>query len=119
VTADELARILDDLGERLGPTGERVFELTIRYVITDAIVGLVFGVVILTTLFLLWRWGIHRVAALSDNDREFATVMGGVIGGGISLLVGAYALYLIGTNAVRLLNPEFAALQKLVEAVKP
>jgi hypothetical protein len=118
VNADELARVLDELGERLGPTGERVFELTVRYVITDAIVGIVFSVVVLTALFFTWRWAIRRVARVeSEADREFATLMGGLLGGIASLALGFFAIYQLAVNIVALLNPEFTALRKLVEAV--
>ena len=37
---DDIARILDDLGQRLGPTGEYVFSLAVRQVYIDAFAGL-------------------------------------------------------------------------------
>jgi hypothetical protein len=119
MNAEELARILDELGRRLGPTGERVFELTLRYVVTDAIVGTIVSATFLVALLLIWRYAIGRWRRWDDpnGDKVFVAGLGGSLGLAATVLIGALCLWQIGVNVVTILNPEYAAIRELVGTV--
>jgi uncharacterized protein YqgC (DUF456 family) len=114
MTADQLAQILDELGKRLGPTGEHVFALAVRQVYVSAFVWIgVWLVAVLAVALVarpIYRW-------LQNDDGMGDRALGAFIG----CLLGGFALvFLTGSavvNLVSLLNPEYAALRDLLGAI--
>lgn len=113
---DDIIRLLDELGERLGPAGQRVFELAVRQVYVEAItvlaalailiaVGLVFGP-------RLARWS-EGGGAYSDRPLLAIFVWLGYGG----LLVGAVLLVML-VAVPGIFNPEYAALSRLLGAIR-
>ena len=117
---DDLARFLDELGERLGPTGEYVFALTVRQVFAEAIFGLVmlllFG--ILGVLVMRWAWPGDGKWFDRDGDPTKATLV--VFAGGCLVFIALMLFVLVGkTIFTTLINPEYAALERLIALVNP
>lgn len=114
MSAEDLARLLDQLGQRLGPTGERVFALAVRQVWIDGLLGVGAAVVAAAFMFIalprLYRWG-RSGDGYSTRDLE-AVVAGLIVVliGGLIVANGVYALS-------RLLNPEYAAIRDLLGAI--
>jgi hypothetical protein len=114
VNPDDIAKILDDLGQRLGPTGERVFALAVRQVTVEAVVWLALCVAIPVLLWIVTAVSVRWLSARDPSDADAALGMLGLfaviatIGG---VLLGAHYL-------IVLLNPEYAALEKLLGAIR-
>jgi predicted PurR-regulated permease PerM len=113
VSAEDLARLLDELGQRLGPTGAHVFELAVWYKVTDALVGMVFGILLALLPWLLVRYVRGRID--DHDDREFATTIAFVLA--VACTVGGAML--VASDIITFLNPEYAALRDIVRTIKP
>jgi len=111
---DDLARILDELGRRLGPAGEHVFALAVRQVYIDAAIAMVFLsiplVVLAATARRVYHW---QQDGDSYSDREITTIFYVV---GLGVWIGLALLYAF-IVVPRLLNPEYAAIQNLLRAI--
>jgi len=98
---DDLAKILDELGQRLGPTGSHVFELAVRQQVILGVIGLVAGVTLVALGIIVgfWEW------------RKQPPIIFGPVIAGVSILPFLVALPL-------LLNPEYAAIRDLLGALR-
>jgi hypothetical protein len=114
VNPEDVGRILDEIGQRIGPAGEYAWQLTVRQVHIDAWLWMGFGVLILVAAIvcsslLAYNFVAHKKWA----DGALASfwlysVCAWLIGGGI-----------VVANVVRLLNPEYHAMMQLVNQVMP
>jgi hypothetical protein len=115
VDADEIGRILDEIGERIGPAGEYAFQLAVRQVFIDGAIATIGGVALLVTAvgggLLIWR--------LSENaasvDRPFARGFG--FAAATAILLGGFVFLSMG--AAQLLNPEYHAMMRLLSRLVP
>ncbi len=115
MNTDDLARLLDELGQRLGPTGEYVFQLAVRQVYVNAIlsIGLWLALVIArrarppgvalgggrrVLLHPRAHGDVRRPWVPDRSDRPHRPAIGGLQG---------------------LLNPEYAALRDIMGAIRP
>jgi len=126
MTADELSRILDELGKRLGPTGRHVFDLAVRQVYIDAIIGIVIGVVVVS----IYVVGMNKLIAMTrsalvrqkESDHYYSSDpfldwfpvdMVGIFAG-VAVILGVRNLV---DSLSHLANPEYAALRDLMGAL--
>jgi hypothetical protein len=133
VNPDDLARILDELGQRLGPAGAYVFGLAVRQVLIGSVLGLSLAVVTGASGYVALRATRKHVAAewarwnaLPEREKDYPHTNGrpDTLGGALwwYLLPGALfiATALIATFALsRLLNPEYAALTDILSRIVP
>lgn len=113
MSTEEILRLLDELGERLGPTGERVFQLAVQRVILSSVVGIVLGAGTLVLFALVLRW-LYRKWMSNGNDWDIPLGMFGMVGGVASL----GAVVLVAVNVLSLLTPEYTALRELLQAIR-
>ena len=111
MTAEQLSKILDELGQRLGPAGEHVFQLAVRQSWINGLLFVIGGVLLILTsvavFSLAWRW------TRETYEKEIAR---GVFG--FFCLVGSGAgAVMVMTSLSILLNPEYAAIRDLLSAV--
>lgn len=125
---EDLARILDDLGERLGPAGEYAFSLAVRQVFIDGAMGLVVGlvgVVVIAAVFAVairaTRREWHRQLADRDSyhrpDFMMDIAFPWFLGGFLLLLPFGFCLTLLMSAIPKLLNPEYAALADILSRI--
>lgn len=116
MTADELAKLLDTLGQRLGPTGQHVFELAVRQVYIDAataaialVITLIVGAVVAPRLY---RW---RSADDADDagGRDILLMFPAALYGCAVLFMLWWAL----ASIPAILNPEYAAIRDILHAI--
>lgn len=116
MSADELTRLLDELGKRLGPTGSHVFELAVRQVYVNAGTAIVFAVVVLG-LGLVYGPRVRRWVDADTNsysDRELPAMFLG-IGYAVAVIIAAiFVVYAVPG----VLNPEYAALANLLDHLR-
>jgi hypothetical protein len=115
VNPEDLARILDELGQRLGPTGEYVFALAVRQVYINAATS---AVALLVSL-LFARWAVGRIRAYVARGDSYSTrdVDAGFAYAGLGLLVAATVLWAF-LAIPGVLNPEYTALRSLIGAIQ-
>lgn len=116
--AEELSRLLDELGRRIGPTGEYVWQLAIRQVVIDSIAGMIFGTILLAvsavTVVMTRRYVVKHA-----DDHYFDAMFAWFFSGILWVSAGGFGLMLVGINITRLLNPEYSALRDLLERIIP
>lgn len=129
---EDLARILDDLGQRLGPTGEYVFALAVRQVVIDASITLAWGIptILAVTAVVVWaaRFTRQRYAAAKAIEKPggysyervdlMNYVMPWLMFGFIGSIVLGTAGLAVTHQLGRLLNPEYAAIRDILGAVR-
>jgi len=109
VTPEQITQLLDELGQRLGPAGEHVFQLAVRQAFIDGwtMIGLFIVVGLLSLvcglLAIFHEWDSYSAAPISLG-------FGAVFGGAISMLALSYGI-------PYLLNPEYQAIKSLLEAL--
>lgn len=116
MSADELSKLLDELGKRLGPTGQHVFDLAIRQVIIDGAIGVgllaLFSIATIVMVPRVYRWTKGGDGYHSDDRGMVASIVGLVWS-----IVGAFVLLNGIWELSRLLNPEYAALRDILGAI--
>ena len=115
MNADDLVRLLDELGQRLGPTGEYVFALAVRQVYVDAAIYIGAWLVVVIGLAIvarpLYRW---TQDDRSSGERGLAAALGAMCAGFVLVILTVAALLSLAS----LLNPEYAALRSLLGSVQ-
>ena len=114
MNADDLAKILDELGQRLGPTGEHVFQLAVRQVYIDAVTNVVVLILLGAAFFALASR--FRVA-LEEDDASYASLFLGTATIAIGA-VNAFAAMSLIFALTRVLNPEYAALRDIIQTIR-
>ena len=116
MNADELAKILDELGQRLGPTGEYVFALAVRqaYIEGWTFVGVavLFG---LATLVGVIGSAVSIVRRPSDKDAGYYGAVVAMVSG-LGFVIASAFFFAYGLP--KLLNPEYAALRDLIGTIR-
>ena len=128
MNADDLANILDELGQRLGPTGEHVFNLAVRQVVIDGAMSLLLGVALLVgmvvTVVVTRRLYVVASAKYEANkgraydyssppDAAFWAFATGVV----VAVQAAFALIAFSCSIPYILNPEYQAIRSLLGAI--
>lgn len=111
---DDLVKILDELGRRLGPAGEHVFELAVRQVYIDGITAIILTVAFVVTNLILWpRVARYIEAGPRDGERGIA----GFLLALLDLFIGALVAVWFLIAAPAMLNPEYAALKDILSTI--
>ena len=120
---EDLARILDELGQRLGPSGAAAFASVVTQKVNEAQAWIGFyslaSSVLVVSMALLFIAG----AILAFADRKTESV-GNTIGGTFLavFLLGvpwAFAQYQLIVAGLQLQNPTYYALRDILSAVNP
>jgi len=123
--AEEIGRILDELGKRIGPAGEFAWTISVRQVLIESVVWITAGLVVFTfagaLVFLARRYDAKARIKPDDagywhysSDQDLTP--GALVFLGVA---GVAALVLITFNLPSLLNPEYTAMVRLLEKVVP
>jgi hypothetical protein len=120
--ADEIGRVLDEIGERIGPAGEYAWTLSVRQVWVE-------GFVFLLASVLLSMASVALIAAARNHNakvRERRSANGYYNGSetdGVEWLgvvfIEVFALALLVVASLNLLNPEYHAMMRLLERIVP
>ncbi len=113
MTADDLAKILDMLGQRLGPTGQYVFGLAVRQVYIDAATSAVF-LIGWVLLGLVVGPRLYRYVTEDGQSAYSSRDIGGVIVAVVYGLVGIMVLLVAAFAIPAVLNPEYAAIRDIL-----
>lgn len=99
---EDVGKILDEIGERIGPAGAYAWELTVRQVVIDA-----------------WVWGGLGVALVLAAVVSFivAAFRRSEGAAAIGLFAGFFGVPTTFYFVTQILNPEYHAMQKLLTTV--
>lgn len=121
MNAAEIARILDMLGERLGPTGQYVFALAVRQqfiegVMAAAVLALILGLAVLAQA--LWLKNCFEYDRKADERDRFGAT--GIVVTSLAGWMIPFACLLAGLPYAvgKLLNPEYAAIRDLLDQIR-
>lgn len=124
---EDIGRILDEIGERIGPAGEYAWQITVRQVYLEGIlwgaVASIFVLLATVALIFIWRDYYERrrqygaMESPSRYDRPGAD-------GHAFLSVGVVGLQIVATffgiaSVIQLLNPEYHAMVWLLGSIIP
>lgn len=112
---EDIGKILDEVGQRIGPAGEFAFEAAVQYKVAEAVSAIALvSVVLLIGLGLLLA-GLPRASWGDSATRwDIITIAGGVLTtfGGMAFVIG------VGTWVPNLLVPEYAVIKELIGVVR-
>ena len=121
---NDIAKILDELGQRLGPAGNHIFEITVRQTYINAWTQVIIAVV--STIILI-VWLSHLSSRFVDNwntdilpPSEVAwTVAHTVVFVALVVItLISVGVVLFGGTIGALLNPEYAAMETLLNLIR-
>jgi uncharacterized integral membrane protein len=123
MNADQIAEVLDELQARLSGPAAYAFGLVVRQVAIEGAINIAFAVVGLVVTLLIFRFSGRCLKAVrTEHDKypmgseEFPLLafLGAAALGGLVLLMTLGC----GANAAKfLLNPEYAALERLLSLI--
>lgn len=143
---EDIGRILDEIGERIGPAGEYAWTITVKQVFIDSGVGLVIGAVLLLLSIALIVFGLRsgnvdaeEVARILDakakeesqlyphtwqnyfdaNNVTFESAGTALAAFLVGICGVVVALIVLAFNATPILNPEYHAMIRLLDRVLP
>ena len=114
---EDVGRILDEIGERIGPAGEAAWAILVRGVWVDSVIGVLFGL-FLTTVGVIITYFASKIGR--QMDREDAGSMGfplmivGPVLGLTMMVIGVPAIFL---NLQGVFVPEFKAIEYILRAL--
>lgn len=115
MTADQLTQLLNDLQDRLNGPAKYIFDLTMRQVVIEAIATLI-GVILITLVVGIgWRIGLRAIRKEDTDDLDFLLMFGGIFTGIAAIVAGVLTFQAVTV----LLNPEYAALARIINLVIP
>lgn len=125
---EDVGRILDEIGERIGPAGEYAWTITVRQVWIEAIVwgsiALVGAVAMVVALVVIWRMYLTKVRRYDNPDERpggyrassYRPEADGYAFVSIAPLFGlAISVVVLAASLTKLLNPEYHAMVRLLE----
>lgn len=129
---EDITKLLNDLSERLAPLGIKGYEILTRQMMIDGIIDVI--LIIALAVFTLYAWPkLQGLRSVADAQRKkynespyyttredgFNNTLAAYVGL-IALIVADFILFpLLITDALnKLLNPEWAAIEKLINLVK-
>lgn len=116
MTPDDFISFLDAIGERLTGPSAHVWELVVRQVVAESLIKgaielivLIIGIVIVTI--------ISRAILRSTHDGEDKAFAFGLVGISVTF-AGGLIVTDLSSNLIHLLNPEYAAIERIVNVLQ-
>ena len=115
---EDVGRILDEIGERIGPAGEYAWSVLVT---GERVVGVVFAASAVAAavgayvLYRLARWAYHKHEEAGPYDSHD---LGAYAFGAGAAACAVAALILIGTALPSLIAPEYVVLRNIVGGVR-
>jgi hypothetical protein len=119
---EDVGKILDEIGERIGPAGAYAWEITVRQVLIDGAVWSLVGLIAIVGGVVVALAGHRHDARIKERKRQdpynYETTLDGLryIG---ALPMAGIGLFLLARFGASLLNPEYYAMVRLLERLVP
>lgn len=116
---DDVGRILDEIGERIGPAGEYAWATLVGGERVMGFLGLSVGIILTVVAYVayrLCRWAIAKHAAASSyyDSHDVAAVVFGIVG----FFTAIMGLAFIGFAIPSIVAPEFVVLRNLIDGAR-
>lgn len=113
MTPEQLGQFLDELGKRLGPAGDHVWQIAVQRAVISNAVWLVGSVVLVIASVWAARWLWKVTADVDDVDQGMLRIFGS-----LGTAAGAVAGTAIALGSlINLMTPEYKALSDLLSAI--
>jgi len=104
-------KTIEALAVKLGPLGQRLWEVYIRQCIIDGVIGTAVSWAFMAFILLYATNRLLKFEDLTDNDKAFFAIL---------LCIFALAAFVLGLSYLRyLINPEYFAVQRLLNQAIP
>ena len=114
---EDVGRILDEIGERIGPAGEFAWTITVRQVVIEGVLWT--AVVAILLGFVLFVVGFRLPRLIRSGDGDYRGKGGDIFQVLLAEVTGFGLLLLVGGSLPLLLNPEYHAMIRLLERMVP
>ena len=119
----KVSEYIDAVATKLGVAAEHVYGLLVRQQVTEGVVNIVSGLVILAVLITLIVFTARKIGSKLDfgymdgADLAMLLIFGGI---GVALIGGCLYFGLsVTTDGIKhLMNPEYYAIKEIIKAVK-
>lgn len=115
-TVDSIINAIKPVAEKIGEGAAHLYEIYVKQMFAEGLAGLIAsGVVVIIIIIGIVAW--KKYAAKPDADDD-VLAMTAVFGGMISLFALVMVMAFLTTNLTMIINPEYHAVQRILETVK-
>lgn len=125
MSPEDIGKALDEIGKRIGPYGEAAWGVLVKQTFTEGIVFSIIGAVALITTLVATVIGVRIMLRMYRKDVEqnhrYADMTPYAIFGTLGATMAIFLVVILTGNLasqlLKLLNPEYYALTRLLEAL--
>jgi len=112
---EDVGRILDEIGNRIGPAGEYAWQLTVKQVVIDSVLWGIFGIFLTLLAIGTFIWILLHDRRMTDSRSEFGT------GNAVMLLLWTFipGFLVVAWVGTMIFNPEYHAMLRLIDKLVP
>lgn len=116
---EDIAKVLDEIGKRVGPAGRHVWDVVIRQVAIESAIYLVAAIVFIGAAGVSLKLAIRSFHKEKRNQYDDGPAFIGGVFAGASVLAFTIGLATARAAAMYLLNPEYEAITRLLDKIVP
>lgn len=110
---DEFKQAVEFLSQKLGPSADKVYELSVKQAYVDAATAIIATAIFLGIGFVFFKWG-----EAERKEDKYSDIYGlFYLGAGLAVSI-ALITFFASNTITALFNPEYYALTKLFSLVK-
>lgn len=115
---EQTTQLIEQLAQKLGTTTEYLWGILIKQAPVSATIDLIYFIIIIILCVLFWR--IHRYFCKTDkySDYEDLLIIPMVFIGSFILILAAMSFFSLGDIITAFINPEYWALDEVLDAMK-
>jgi ABC-type multidrug transport system permease subunit len=117
----DVVKVLDEIGKRVGPAGEYAWSILVAGQRVTGIVGLVTGTILMVVAYILYRVvrflmkkGKEETSSYTNRDDYY---LGAFLTGGLAIIVVVLGLAVAMSSIASVVAPEYVILHDLISGV--
>ena len=118
MTPEQLGKYLDEIGQRLQPAGQYVFQSAVSYKWTEAAVGVFAPTIAFVLLSVALIYCARTMKWRGDNPENWQAVAI-MIDGGLLFITFLALLFVAFPDIPQLTTPQYSAIRDILSQIKP